>query len=486
MSTIRIRITLALACLALLPSLPAILDATPSYHPARVIWFYPSSNIETDYGTPVQISWRIEVAGASNDALQIQIPYVGTFEGRSGTTVIPIQFPIDITLNVVQNGTVTHENVAQRTIGVRPSSYPPNFRTVINDNLFVWAVNESLGQNLETRNGAQTSRWNSIASRLTAHVQDVYDFAHFLQPQGSHVNYDNKAYAYRIWGETQGVDIQAAPGQNERRRRIFNTQRLRLITLYPTIQAFTDTQAGSIFHEIMHAWANRGIPTHPPSRPWGRHWGVSNANGILGGFDPATFEILARTTDLYAAKHVTQCFRGATETCPPRSYSPLELYLAGWAPPNEVPPLWVAYDARFRYAPNTPRLFPNALQTPSGKTIFHAKDIRTYTIRDIRSLLGGSRVPNYPNAQSDFRMITVMLMNPSNPPKVNDLEDISYMLGILQQPTSPDPNHRTFSEVASHRATMRTDGITDTLLGTNRTHVVVHQGTVVARLFTWQ
>ena len=143
MSTIRIRITLALACLALLPSLPAILDAAPSYHPARVIWFYPSSNIETDYGTPVQISWRIEVAGASNDALQIQIPYVGTFEGRSGTTVIPIQFPIDITLNVVQNGTVTHENVAQRTIGVRPSSYPPNFRTVINDNLFVWAVNES-------------------------------------------------------------------------------------------------------------------------------------------------------------------------------------------------------------------------------------------------------------------------------------------------------------------------------------------------------
>ena len=83
-------------------------------------------------------------------------------------------------------------------------------------------------------------------------------------------------------------------------------------------------------------------------------------------------------------------------------------------------------------------------------------------------------------------MITVMLMNPSNPPTLHDLKDVSYMLRILEMRTSPDPNHRTFSEVASHRATMRTGGITDTMRGQQTTRTITHNGADVARLATWR
>ena len=44
---------------------------------------------------------------------------------------------------------------------------------------------------------------------------------------------------------------------------------------------------GPSLHEIMHAWANSVVSTTQPG-----HWGLSSANGQLGGFDPETLEDL--------------------------------------------------------------------------------------------------------------------------------------------------------------------------------------------------
>ena len=94
---------------------------------------------------------------------------------------------------------------------------------------------------------------------------------------------------------------------------------------------------GPGLHEVMHAWANYIVD--PGSRV-GAHWGFSSANGQLGGFD--INDLVDRGNDEYTAGRFGTFANGGNSV----PYSPIELYLAGWIGPEDVPDLWLGRNAR--------------------------------------------------------------------------------------------------------------------------------------------
>ena len=460
---------IALACLVMLVGLHASIGAATNQHPdVEVHWFESSQGHRVDYSEIVTISWNLSIAGSSSEEWEVHIPLLGHFRGLVGEARMNILFPVQLTLHVLENGVTTKSDVARLSIDVNPSSYPREFLTVFRDNVLVWRAGVPLTQRLRPKNqgDASESNWHQLARQITSKVEDVYDFASFVQPKSAYRDYGMTGYAQRIWVEPQGVEPGRSESASESSRRYYRTTKLRLFTLHPKLEDFIDTGRGSIFHEIMHAWANRGIPTQPGYRNWGRHWGVSSANGVLGGFDYSTLEEVRRgaSKKWYAAMEAADCIEGSSTTCPGRRYSPLELYLAGWAPESEVPDLWVAYDGRFTYAEGVEKKFRNASKTLSGKTLFSASDVRVYSIRQIQRFLGGPRIPDYHNAQKNFRLITIMLMDHQIVPSMNELAELSDMLGNIERRNSLDPHGRTFWEVASGRATLKTGGVSDTVI----------------------
>ena len=160
---------------------------------------------------------------------------------------------------------------------------------------------------------------------------------------------------------------------------------------------------GPSLHEIMHKWANFLVPT-----ALGGHWGFSSANGQLGGFDNATLQDLGdgryaadfgkpgraySPIELYLAGYLPPEDLGDGRYAADfniggnaRAYSPIELYLAGYLPPEEVPDLLVAEGAE--WVKEEGRI----AKTSEGYHMFTAERWRTYTIDDIVAL-DGPRVP---------------------------------------------------------------------------------------------
>ncbi len=172
-------------------------------------------------------------------------------------------------------------------------------------------------------------------------------------------------------------------------------------------------KSGPSLHEIAHNWANKGIDTYSLSpdanqQNWveegygangGAHWGFSSVGGQLGGFD----EFVSLGNDQYQGK-----FDGEAGFGPNANggnglpYANLELYLMGLIPISEVDNFTVfsglgtissGYDAALA-------------ELREGK--FTASVQTTYTKDNLTSVLG-ARSPAYPNAQTQFRAITVLL-----------------------------------------------------------------------------
>ena len=158
---------------------------------------------------------------------------------------------------------------------------------------------------------------------------------------------------------------------------------------------------GPALHEIMHKWANFLVPT----ALWG-HWGFSSAYGQLGGFDNATLQDLG--DGRYAADFGE----------PGRGYSAIELYLAGYLPPEEVPDLLVAEGAE--WVKDEGRI----AETSEGYEMFTAERWRTYTIDDIVAL-DGPRVPAWNKSQRHFRAAVVLLSDDDHPATLAQIRALS-------------------------------------------------------------
>ena len=185
-------------------------------------------------------------------------------------------------------------------------------------------------------------------------------------------------------------------------------------------------------HEIMHAWANFIVDAGRP------HWGFSSANGVLGGFDPG--QLVELGDGRYTAGH----FHPHGNDLP---YRPMELYLAGLIPPEEVPDLWVANDGEWSGDVNG-----------SGNPVFTASDIETWSIERVVEE-NGARTPSWVDSQKNFRVATMLI--------VDDLArswdiapELSASLRAFSDPRpNGDPGSYNFWEATGGRATLTTGGL---------------------------
>ena len=147
----------------------------------------------------------------------------------------------------------------------------------------------------------------------------------------------------------------------------------------------TAIREGPILHELMHIWGNDIMKTDIAG-----HWGYTGVGGQLGGF-----QRLVHLRDNYYKGFVEGHTGFSLEsnwgnTTP---YSPLELYLMGLLPPEDVPPIKIAI---------------NPEGDPSHNGLFTAEGIDTICIEDIIRE-NGERQPDFLSSQESFRGLVVLV-----------------------------------------------------------------------------
>lgn len=182
-------------------------------------------------------------------------------------------------------------------------------------------------------------------------------------------------------------------------------------------------------HEITHSWAVRldhalGFDDTP-------HWGWAGANGLLGGFDPATL------VDHGDGTFTVDWFQPLGNSWRRWVYSPIELYLMGLASADEVEPMPVLHDVE--------------VLADDGVTIDVMATQTTVSIDDIVAR-HGPRVPAYPDARSDFAAVFVLpTERPATASEMALVEQFALELGADRAPPAI-----TFREATGDRATMNT------------------------------
>ncbi len=215
------------------------------------------------------------------------------------------------------------------------------------------------------------------------------------------------------------------------------------------LATFDSIAKGPSLHELMHRWAN-GIVPGP-----GEHWGFSSAKGQLGGFDMA--ELMDHGDGRYSAGFFGPS--GAASNWLP--YSPIELYLAGLIPPDEVPDLWVAEDGDWALTEDG-----DLARADDGDPIFSASQVRTYSINDIISQ-HGRRIPDASQAQRDFRAAAILLIDENHPAVTGVLDRISGdIASFTYAGPDEDGDSYNFYEATGGKATITMDGLAQFQKGT--------------------
>ena len=166
---------------------------------------------------------------------------------------------------------------------------------------------------------------------------DVYDAIVFIG------NTDNHSGWYDGFSIQVGNDIGGLGAPVWSSASCFGSAgRLRGIITIPSISAlwsqpesrFSKTAYGSLIHELLHLWG--GGDLLPVSEDFGGniisgHWGVSSVNGILGGFDMGSLTNIDE--NIFRANYFSAIGNHGLDL----ELSPLELYMMGVLPADEVP-----------------------------------------------------------------------------------------------------------------------------------------------------
>ena len=298
---------------------------------------------------------------------------------------------------------------------------------IYNDNVFVLPVAEYLD--------IDELPMQEYAARFFQYFDDEFDFLIFV----SNVYGPTPGGTYRsVMNDVEGI---GAP--------IFNNGYGSVGSLQGVIHLSKNTafSEGPVLHELMHRWANRIVPTSP-GVPYS-HWGFSSAKGQLGGFDIA--DLVEHGDDRYSVSF----FPPAGWRAHSLPYSPIELYLAGLIPPEEVPDLWVAADGKWLYS----KTAAGCVRADNGDCIFTATNIRTYTIEDIISE-HGRRVPDASQAQRDFRAAAILLIDKDHPANNRHLDQMSGHITSFSKPGADEfDGTYNFWEATDGRATLTMDGL---------------------------
>ena len=272
---------------------------------------------------------------------------------------------------------------------------------IYNKNVFVLPVDGNLAEG-----GLSTV---DQARQFYEHFEDEFDFLVFvvnLYAEEYHDRRNVRSYYVNTSNDVRGIG-----------RRISSDGRfpasLQGVIVHGTISFSVDDRTivyyGPMLHEVMHRWAN----FISPSSGWGSHWGFSSANGTLGGFD------IDELVDHGGGRYTAGSFTVAGVAANDKPYSPIELYLAGLVPREDVPDLWVAEDGKWLLDAGG-----SHVEGPNGRWMFTASRIRSYTIDDIVEL-NGARVPDPSESQREFRAATILLVDDHHPVTRQVLDQLS-------------------------------------------------------------
>ena len=201
---------------------------------------------------------------------------------------------------------------------------------------------------------------------------------------------------------------------------------------------------GLLLHELMHRWGNYVVPI--TSYPYGPHWGLSTSGGYLDCYDISN--MIDHGDGKFSAPDPFY-FRSSEQ------YSPIELYLAGFIPPEEVPDFQVAEDGEWLL---DERGYP--VKDDKGYRMFTASGFNTHTIEDIIAE-HGPRVPGHLQAQKDFRAAVILLVSERYPATRERLERLSDDVTWFSQAGKDEsgPPVTNFYEATGGRGTITMDGL---------------------------
>ncbi len=307
--------------------------------------------------------------------------------------------------------------------------------------MFVLPVSENLA--------ADDLPLRDYAERFYDHFNDEFDFLMFvpnLQPGQHEPGVNIGAYYAGIRNDVKGIGESTFTNNDS----WGSAGKLQGVIDFGSYAIYSDRRSilfeGPTLHELMHRWANFIVPTS-----YGGHWGFSSANGNIGGFD------IAKLVDHGGGRYTAGSFTIAGVTDNVRPYSPIELYLAGFIPREEVPDLWVAEDGEWLRDEEG-----RIVHADNGHPMFTASQVRTYTIEDIIAE-HGPRVPDSSQAQRDFRAAVILLVDQKHPATREALETLSDDVFWFSHAGEDELYRYNFYEATSGRGTIKMGGLSEFL-----------------------
>ncbi len=307
---------------------------------------------------------------------------------------------------------------------------------IYNDNVFVLPVEENLAA-LWTESG-NLPPLEDYASRFYEFFNDEFDFL-IIYPNVDYADLEPEAisgaYYESVRNGVQGIGLDIFANN----RSWSSAGRLQGVVFHN----FDDesTFRGLLLHELMHRWGNFVVPI--TSFPYGAHWGLSTSGGYLDCYD------ISNWTDHGDREYSAPDPIYITSS---EQYSPIELYLAGFIPPHEVPEFQVAENGEIlRWVPQEDR---------HNTMVFTASGFKTHTIEGIIAE-HGPRVPDYLQAQKEFRAAVIFLISDKYPATRERLERLSNDVTWFSKKGTDesDPPVTNFYEATGGRGTITMDGL---------------------------
>lgn len=283
--------------------------------------------------------------------------------------------------------------------GVEVASGGPRFERIHRDNVAVIQVESDIA--------TEQIDLAAVSWTFLTHFEDVFDFLFVVTNVDSVYEIDEPPYDYPAASLKAKNDVRGLGLRPFYLRKFGSAGQLYGLVHLPDSTHFY----GYAPHEVLHTWGNVAVPTSHQF-----HWGFSSANGSLGGFD------IARLADLGRGRYTAGVFGTGGQLNARRMevpYSPIELYLAGYVPPGEVPDLWVAEDGAWAVGPDG-----GEVRAADGMRVFTASIVRTYTIEDIIAR-NGERVPASDAAQRHFRSAAILVTSRARPATPAQLDRVS-------------------------------------------------------------
>ena len=305
---------------------------------------------------------------------------------------------------------------------------------IYNDNVFVLPVTENLAA-LWTESG-NSPPLQDYTARFYEHFSDEFDFLIFVANVDEIIDLADRpghitgGFFQRVKNYVQGIGLDTFSDNSswgsagKLQGVIFVTDyTTSQLTNYTTLYPGSSLRRGILTHELLHRWA--AFLDKPLSVSDG-HWNsISSIRGHFGGDFRSDFEeIVDLGGGRYTAAEVPRDMERLL-------YGPLDQYLVGFIPPEEVPDMWAAVDGETLFADERRWIYDEAglavdnfLRDENGDRIFSAREIKKYTIEDIIAE-HGPRVPDHLQSQKDFRAAVILLVSEDHPATREILESVS-------------------------------------------------------------